>query len=89
MILGYTTQTYNSKLFQAHTGGVYNKANSRICLKQEKPHKPQSLQPKKMGRSKALVCASDAWTSCRTLSLIGTFNSSWTQYRSLIYPQTS
>lgn len=60
MILGYSTQTYNSKLFQAHTGGVYNKPNSRICLKQEKPHKPQSLRPKKMGRSKALVCDSDS-----------------------------
>lgn len=60
MILRYSTLTYNFKLFQAHIGGVYNKANARICLKQEKVHKPQSLQPKKMGRSKALVCDSDS-----------------------------
>lgn len=60
MLLGYSKLTHNSKLSQAHTGGVYNKANARICLKQGKPYKSRSLQPKKLGRSKALVCDSDS-----------------------------
>lgn len=59
MILWYSKLAYNSKLFQARTGGVYNKANARMYLKQGKPHKPRSCQPK-MGGSKALVCDSDS-----------------------------
>ena len=59
MILGHSKLAYNSKLFHAHTGGVYDKANARLYLKQGKPHKPRSPQPK-MGRSKALVCDSDS-----------------------------
>lgn len=34
MILWYSKLAYNSKLFQARTGGVYNKANARMYLKQ-------------------------------------------------------